>query len=52
MEIVKQYPTAFAIASILLLATEQILPHLPIKADSTAQVIINVAKAILGKRDK
>ena len=52
MELVKQYPNAFAIASILLIAIENILPHLPIKANSTAQVIINIAKAILGKKDK
>ena len=29
---------------------EQIVPYLPMRANSTAQMIINVAKAILGKK--
>jgi len=52
MDLVNQYPQQFAIAGAVLLIIENILPHLPIKANSTVQIIINVAKAILGKKGK
>lgn len=50
MELINQYPQQIAIASAVLVIVENILPHLPIKANSTVQLIINLAKAILGKK--
>ena len=38
------------LTGLLIIVLENILPHLPVKANSTVQVIINVAKAILGKK--
>jgi uncharacterized protein YjeT (DUF2065 family) len=49
MDLVNQYPNQVAIAAGVLLIVENILPYLPIKANSTVQLIINVAKAILRK---
>lgn len=39
-----------AIAGAVIIILEQILPILPIKASSTVQLIINMAKAIFGKK--
>lgn len=39
-----------AIVGAVIVVVENVLPHLPIKANSTVQLIINVAKAILGKK--
>ena len=50
MDYVKTHP--LEILGLAVLVVEQVLPHLPIKANSTVQVIINVAKAIIGKKDK
>jgi hypothetical protein len=52
MDIVTQYPQAFAIATGAIIIVENVLPHLPIKANSTAQIVINIIKAILGKKAK
>jgi hypothetical protein len=52
MDLITQYPNQIAIATAVLLIVENVLPHLPIKANSTVQLIINVAKAILGKKGK
>jgi len=52
MDLVTQYPNQIAIAGAVLLIVENVLPHLPIKANSTVQLIINVARAILGKKGK
>jgi len=43
---------ALEIAAIVVLAVEQILPHLPIKANSTLQALVNFAKAILVRKGK
>jgi uncharacterized protein YjeT (DUF2065 family) len=38
------------IALIIILAVEQVLPHLPIKANSTVQAVLNIAKLILRRK--
>ncbi len=50
MNIIEQYPHSVAIAGAVIIIVENVLPHLPIKANSTVQVIINLAKMILGKK--
>lgn len=52
MEVLKQNPdiAVALIASLLINVFEQIVPHLPTKANSTIQVIIQVAKAIIKKK--
>ena len=52
MDLVTQHSQVVAIAAAVLVIVENILPHLPIKANSTLQIIINVAKALLRKKDK
>lgn len=49
MDLLKEYPSTFAIGAAVLIILENVLPHLPVKANSTVQ-IINVAKAIFGKK--
>lgn len=50
MDLVKDYPTTVAIGGAVIIIIENVLPHLPIKANSTLQLIINLAKAVLGKK--
>lgn len=50
MDLLKEYPSTFAIGAAVLIILENVLPHLPVKANSTVQIIINVAKAIFGKK--
>jgi len=38
-----------AIGAAVLLVVEQILPHLPCRANSTVQLIVNIAKSIFNK---
>lgn len=52
MDLVNQYPHAIAITGAAIIIVENILPHLPIKANSTVQVIINIIKVLLGKAGK
>ena len=52
MDLVKDYPNQIAIASAVLLVVEQVLPHLPIKANSTVQLILGIARFLLGKKSK
>lgn len=50
MELMNQHPQVIAIASAVMIIVENVLPHLPIKANSTLQLIITMAKAILRKK--
>lgn len=50
MEILNQHPHALAIGGAAVIILENALPYLPGKANSSVQLIINVAKAIFGKK--
>jgi len=36
----------------VLVSFEQVIPYLPMRANSTAQAIINIVKALLPKKDE
>ena len=51
MNYLQQHQNVVEIAGAIIICIEQILPHLPIKADSTVQLIINIAKTIFAKKE-
>lgn len=38
------------IAGAIVIIIENVLPHLPIKANSTAQMILNIVKSLVSKK--
>lgn len=47
IELIKSYPEAFAIASIVVYAAENIIAYSPLKSNSTIQLGFNIVKSLL-----
>jgi len=52
MDFIKHHQQVIDIVGAGVLLLEQILPHLPIKADSTVQLIINIGKWVVSLGNK
>lgn len=48
IEAISQNPDIFAIVGIVIYAVENILPHTPLKSNSTIQLGVNIVKTIFG----
>jgi hypothetical protein len=52
LDLISNHPDIFAIVGVVLYAVENILPHTPLKANSTVQLAIDFVKYFLPKKAK